>query len=105
MSLYDILGVNKTQSCTDIKKAYHKLAFTHHPDKGGDPEKFKEILRASEILTNDTKRRAYDEFGIIEGETPPGFPTQGFPTQGFSQGFQFPFEININDLFGGMFHG
>ena len=104
MSLYDILGVNKTQSCTDIKKAYHKLAFTHHPDKGGDPEKFKEILRASEILTNDTKRRAYDEFGIIEGENPPGFPTQGF-SQGFSQGFQFPFEININDLFGGMFHG
>lgn len=101
MSLYDILGVNKSQSCTEIKKAYHKLAFTHHPDKGGDPEKFKEILRASEILTDDKKRRAYDEFGVIDGETPQGFPAQGFP----GQGFQFPFEININDLFGGMFNG
>ena len=94
--LYDILGVNKTDSCTTIKKAYLKLARTHHPDKGGDPEKFKEILRASEVLSDEKKRRIYDECGIIEGENTP----QGFnPFQG-----GFPFEININDLFGGMFN-
>ena len=100
--LYDILGVTKSDSCTTIKKAYLKLARTHHPDKGGDPERFKEILRASEVLTDEKKRRIYDECGIIEGETP---QHQGFnPFQGgFPQG-GFPFEININDLFGNMFN-
>ena len=89
--LYDILGVTKSDSCTTIKKAYLKLARTHHPDKGGDPERFKEILRASEVLTDEKKRRIYDECGVIEGETP---PHQAFnPFQG-----GFPFEININDL-------
>jgi len=99
-SLYDILGVNKTQSSTDIKKAYLKLARTHHPDKGGDPEKFKEILRASEILTDDNKRRMYDEFGVIDGEN--GANGGGNPFQG-GGGFGFPFEFNLNNLFGGMF--
>ena len=95
-SLYDILGVNKSNSCNDIKKAYHALARTHHPDKGGDPEKFKEILRASEVLSDEKKRQMYDEFGVIDGENQ---PTGANPFQGF------PFEININDLFGGMFQG
>ena len=45
-SLYDILEVKKSDSCSDIKKAYLKLAKIHHPDKGGDPEKFKEINNA-----------------------------------------------------------
>lgn len=104
LSLYDALGVNKSDSCSDIKKAYFRLAKTHHPDKGGDPEKFKEIVRASEILTDEQKRRKYDEFGIIEGENggaPEGM--NGFP--GGGGGFPFPFDININDLFGGMFGG
>lgn len=93
--LYDILKVNKSDSCTNIKKAYFKLAKTCHPDKGGDPEKFKEIVRASEILTDEKKRKMYDEFGIESGnEMNNTHPFQGFP-----------FEININDLFGGMFPG
>ena len=99
-SLYDVLGVSKSDSCTEIKKSYLKLARTHHPDKGGDVEHFKEILRASEILTDDKKRRMYDEMGIIEGEN--GGAPEGF--NGMSQGgFPFPFEINLNNLFGGMF--
>jgi DnaJ-class molecular chaperone len=102
-SLYEVLGVNKEDSTTDIKKAYLKLARIHHPDKGGDPEKFKEIQRASEILTDDNKRRMYDEFGVT-GDEPGG--VSGMPgTGGMPGGFQFPFEVNLNDLFGGMFGG
>jgi DnaJ-class molecular chaperone len=102
-SLYEVLGVNKGDSTTDIKKAYLKLARIHHPDKRGDPEKFKEIQRANEILTDDNRRRMYDEFGVT-GDEPGG--GGGMPSAGgMPGGFQFPFEVNLNDLFGGMFGG
>ena len=60
---YKILGVNKNESKKEIKKAYHKLAMKHHPDKGGDPAKFKEITTAFETLSDDNKRSNYDKFG------------------------------------------
>uniref|UniRef100_A0A7S4QLJ7 J domain-containing protein n=1 Tax=Alexandrium monilatum TaxID=311494 RepID=A0A7S4QLJ7_9DINO len=60
---YKLLEVEKSASEADIKKAYRKLAVKHHPDKGGDPEKFKEITRAYEVLSDSDKRSKYDRFG------------------------------------------
>jgi len=60
---YKILGLTKKATEDDIKKAYRKLAIKHHPDKGGDPEKFKTISRAYEVLSDPEKRRTYDEYG------------------------------------------
>lgn len=56
-------GVSKDASPSAIKKAYRKLAMTHHPDKGGDEERFKEITTAFEVLNDDEKRQIYDEYG------------------------------------------
>lgn len=58
--LYKVLGVSNDASPADIKKAYHKLALKHHPDKGGSHDKFKEISEAFSVLSDPEKRRAYD---------------------------------------------
>lgn len=64
---YQILGVDRTASQDEIKRAYRKLAMKYHPDKNpGDKEaeeKFKELAEAYEVLSNDEKRRVYDQFG------------------------------------------
>merc|ERR1719230_1385933 len=67
---YKLLEVDKNSSDADIKKAYRKLAIKHHPDKGGDPEKFKEITRAYEVLSDREKREKYDRGGeeAVDGE-------------------------------------
>lgn len=77
---YGILGVEKTASADEIKKAYRKLANTHHPDKGGDENKFKEISEAYDVLSDTNKKAQYDMGG-----------------QGNMGGF------NINDIFNGGF--
>ena len=60
---YDVLGVGKTASADEIKKASRKAAIEHHPDRGGDEAKFKEVNEAYEVLSNTDKRKRYDQFG------------------------------------------
>ena len=60
---YEILGINKGAGAAEIKKAYRKKALKEHPDKGGDPDKFKEITAAYEILSDRDKREIYDKHG------------------------------------------
>ena len=61
--LYDLLGVSPTASDAELKKAYRKKALALHPDKGGDPEMFKEVTSAYEALSDPNKREMYDRFG------------------------------------------
>jgi DnaJ family protein A protein 2 len=60
---YKELGVQKSATDSEIKKAYRKLAVKHHPDKGGDVEKFKTISSAYEVLSDPEKKKTYDQFG------------------------------------------
>jgi DnaJ-class molecular chaperone len=75
-SPYEILGVSKGCSEGELKKAYRKLAIVHHPDKGGDPEQFKKIQGAYDILSDPQKRQNFDQFGNPDG------PPQGNPFAG-----------------------
>jgi DnaJ family protein A protein 2 len=100
MSLYEDLGISKESSPDEIKKAYRKLAMKHHPDKGGDPETFKKISHAHDVLSDDTKRRNYDMTGTEGGQMP------GFDMGMFSSMFQqqrqeniHPIRINLDDIF------
>ncbi|XVF79807.1 hypothetical protein PTKIN_Ptkin15bG0019200 [Pterospermum kingtungense] len=60
---YEVLGVSKTAGEDELKKAYRKAAMKNHPDKGGDPEKFKELSQAYEVLSDPEKREIYDQYG------------------------------------------
>lgn len=60
-SFYDVLGVPRTASASDIRRAYRKLAMKHHPNKGGDTEKMQEVNEAYNVLRNANKRRKYNE--------------------------------------------
>ncbi len=62
--LYEVLGVELTATQSEIKKAFRKLAIKHHPDRGGDQEKFKEINAAYEVLSDENKRETYDKYGL-----------------------------------------
>lgn len=68
-SLYDVLGVDKTATQEEIKKAYRKMALKHHPDKNPDnpeaTEKFKEVNHAHSILADPSKREIYDKYGSM----------------------------------------
>lgn len=105
---YDVLGVGKSSDAAEIKKAYRKLAMKYHPDKNPDnkeaEEKFKEINEAYEVLSDETKRKNYDQFGH-EGVNGQGFGgAGGFGGQGFG-GFDDIFGDIFGDMFGGGFGG
>jgi DnaJ family protein A protein 2 len=74
---YDLIGVPKTASTDEIKKAFRKKALKEHPDKGGDPEKFKDLSVAYEVLSDPEKRKLYDQFGE-EGVRDGGGGASGF---------------------------
>lgn len=63
---YQLLGVTKESNQSEIKKAYRKLAIQHHPDKGGDPEIFKQVAEAYETLSDPQKKQQYDMLGVSE---------------------------------------
>ena len=87
---YNLLGVQRTASQDEIKKAYRKLAHQHHPDKkGGDEAKFKEINEAYQVLSDPKKRSNYDNFGFAYNDG------------GFQGGYDFNQGANFWDLFGG----
>ena len=84
--MYDVLGVSKTASPDEIKKAYRKLILKFHPDKPtGDAEKFKKVQEAYETLSDPQKRQNFDQFGTADG--PPQGPPGGFPPDIFAQMF------------------
>lgn len=87
MNFYDILGVSKTATQEEIKKAYRKLASKHHPDKGGDKERFQEIQSAYDTLSDPVKRGEYDN-----------------PHQKQAH-FRWGANEDINDVFNNMFGG
>jgi DnaJ-class molecular chaperone len=88
---YSTLGVGKTATQDEIKRAYRKLASQHHPDKGGSKEEFQRVQQAYDTLGNDQKRSQYDN------------PAQQFSNAGFPGGFHFNFGpggFNFSDVFG-----
>lgn len=70
-NLYDVLAIAKDATAEQIKKAYRKLAMKHHPDKGGDELQFKELSKAYSVLSDEAKRKRYDETGQVEEERDP----------------------------------
>jgi len=89
---YQILGVPKSASADEIKRAYRKKAHQYHPDKGGgDDTKFKEVNEAYQVLGNTEKRARYDQFGKagVGGAGQSGF--EGFSQGGGPGGFGFDF--------------
>lgn len=113
---YDILGVPRTATADEIKKAFRKQARKHHPDAGGSEAKFKEINEAYEILSDEEKRKQYDTYGrYFGGNVPPGGPGAsgagrpggGFPGGGFPGGasYQTVDMGDLGDLFGNLFGG
>lgn len=107
---YEVLGVNKSASADELKKAFRRKAIEHHPDKGGDETKFKEINEAYEVLKDDKKRQRYDQFGHAGvGSSAASDGAGGNPFGGGfggAQGQNINFDFgDLGDLFGSFFGG
>jgi len=97
---YKILGVPPDASDDEIREAYYRLAHKYHPDKGGDPEKFKEINEAYQVLSDREKRKQYDMFArAFEKEAPFDFEREWFWPRETMFDFE-DLEEMIEDLFG-----
>lgn len=107
MDYYEILGVQKSATQDEIKKAFHKLAHKYHPDKGGDEKKFKEINEAYQVLSDAKKRQQYDQFGrVFENGQPGGAGDYSWAwgNRPFGEEVEFDFG-DIGDVFEQFFGG
>lgn len=101
---YDILGLEKTATADEIRKAFRKLAAENHPDKGGSDVRFKEINHAHQVLSDPAKRRNYDTFGHEDGLT--GMPRHAHnPRAGSTTPLDdlfsnFNFHVNVDPFAG-----
>lgn len=93
---YSVLGVSKSASQEEIKKAYRKLTMKHHPDKGGDEKKFHEVQNAYDVLSNPTKKQSYDRWGTTA-------PSGGFADFSSGRGAAWDDDIfsRVKEAFGG----
>lgn len=102
---YEVLGVGKDASADEIKKAFRRAAVEHHPDRGGDETKFKELNEAYEVLKDSDKRKRYDQFGHAGvGGNGGGNPFEGFGGQGQNVNFDFG-DMGLGDIFNSFFGG
>lgn len=106
---YEVLGVGKTASADELKKAFRRAAVEHHPDKGGDEAKFKEINEAYEVLKDPSKRQRYDQFGhagVGSSAASDGNPFAGGGFGGQGQNVNFDFgDLGLGDIFNSFFGG
>ncbi len=104
---YDILGVKKDASADEVKKAFRRAAVEHHPDRGGDEAKFKELNEAYEVLKDSEKRKRYDQFGHAGvGGAAGGNPFGGGFGGAQGQNVNFDFgDLGLGDIFSSFFGG